>query len=846
MPAAIPAIAGAVVAKAVTYAVGSSLFGAIAGAVVAAGVGSLMADSPDDDFRDQARGIDANIANPVAPIPIIYGRYRRAGDRVYTAVSGSNNKYLHLVISFSEGEIDSFEEIYLDDIPITDSRYSGLVDYGDGQNAHLGTDAQTADTTLVSRLTEWTTNHRLRGVSYLYLRLTYDPQVFSRIPVVSALVKGRKVVDVVAGGSPAWSNNPANCIYDYLTNTRYGRGIPSSEIDLASFQAAHSICAATVSNPPEPAQATYTSDGLINPDQGTLDNLRDLLTSCRGYLIFTGGKYRLIIDQAEASAVSFDETNIVGPMQIALHSKSSRFNRVRARYYNEERNYQPDLLLSDSTGYRTADNGTLLEREIALPFTTDTYRTRRIADIELEQSRKGIILEFSTTLEGLRAEVGDVISITHSAPGWTGKKFRVLGIDVNSSDQISIRAREYDATVYTPTVPPTSPTIPTVSFPPVNDALDEYEGEPDTSYLYSFEKGDVVGWTNDDGSITTTADACVGSVAGLVTHGGGGNTSSASLDIPASFAANVLSLEDNQVRVQMWAKQPSTNNAAGFKARLVGSSESSTWNSFTTSGSCQAFGFIWKPTTPQTSLSLEIQGDSSDSGTAATIIDNVLLFKVPDFIDAANVGTWIGTTAIGTAYIADAAITTAKIADANITNAKIANIDATKITTGTIDADRIGANTITASHITTGTITVTELADEAVTTVDTFVNNSAIDVGTSYVNVGSVTISTINKPVEIFASFNIKRKSTPVTSFDDYFDVEVRRGTTVLYQILDVKLERDVSTSIVTTVPFSKTVIDESPGTGSKTYAIYVRESSTGVRTLSASYRQMMAHEVKK
>lgn len=844
MPAAIPAIAGAIAAKAV----GGGIFGAIVGSVVSAGVGALLQknqDAPDFSFEDQARGINANIANPVAPIPVVYGTYRFAGSRVYTGVGGANNKYLYLVISFSEGEIEEFTDVYLDDVSVTDSRFSGLVSFGDGQNAHLGTDAQTADSVAVSAITDWTTDHRLRGVSYLYMRLTYDPEVFSRIPVVSATVKGKKVVDVVAGGSPVWSDNPANCIYDYLTNTRYGRGIPASEIDVSSFQTAHAICAALISNSPEPSQATYTCDGLINIDRPTLDNLRDLLTSCRGYLTFTGGQYRLIVDQAESSAFAFTESNIVGQMKISLDSKSARFNRVRAQYYNADKNHQPDLVISDSPTYRTADNGTLLERAIELPFTTDVFRARRIAELELKQSRYTIGIEFNSTLEGLRAEVGDVVTITHATPGWTLKKFRVMEIGFDSEDRVNIIAREYQD-IYTPSTPPAAVTPPTITFPPVNDILNERTEEPAISWLYSFENGDIEGWVNDDGSITTTSDSCVGDVAGIVTHGGGGETSSASIEIPDSFAANVLSIVDNQVRLQLWAKQPSAGAASGFKARLVGSSENSGWHSFTTSTSCQAFGFVWKPTTAQTSLTLEIEGDSSDTGTASTIIDNVLLYKLPDFINASNIGTWLGTVAIGSAYIADLAVTTGKIADLAVTSAKVTALDAAKITTGTLDANRIGANTITATHITTGTITVTEIAPDAVTTTDTFVNNSAIDVGTSFVNIGSVTISTISKPVEMFASFNIKRKSTPVTTFDDYFTVEVRRGSTVLYTVEHVKLERDLSTSIITTVPFSKTVIDETPGTGSVTYYMYVKESGTGVRTLSASYRQMMSHEVKR
>jgi hypothetical protein len=38
---------------------------------------------------------------------------------------------------------------------------------------------------------------------------------------------------------------------------------------------------------------------VLNVDQSALDNLRALLTSCRGFLVFSGGKYKLKIDRDE-------------------------------------------------------------------------------------------------------------------------------------------------------------------------------------------------------------------------------------------------------------------------------------------------------------------------------------------------------------------------------------------------------------------------------------------------------------------------------------------------------------------------------------------------------------------
>ena len=47
---------------------------------------------------------------------------------------------------------------------------------------------------LVAADVGWTSAHRLQGVTYLYLRLTYNRDTFPRgIPNIKAVVKGRKL-----------------------------------------------------------------------------------------------------------------------------------------------------------------------------------------------------------------------------------------------------------------------------------------------------------------------------------------------------------------------------------------------------------------------------------------------------------------------------------------------------------------------------------------------------------------------------------------------------------------------------------------------------------------------------
>ena len=424
-----------------------SLAGAVAGAIVTSALSGALAE--DAGMADTASGIQINKNANDAPIPVVYGQRKVGGTRVLMEVTGSNNEYLHIVLATSEGEIDSFENVYLNDVLSTDSRFDNVLDV----YTHTGADAQTADTNLVADVTEWTTDHRLRGTSYVYAKLEYDQDAYpAGIPTITADVKGTKVYDPRTS-TTAWSNNPALCIRDYLTNTRYGRGIDSSLIDDTAFNAAANYCEEDVTIGGE-TKDRYTLNGVVDTSRGSMDVLKRLLTACRGFLVFSGGKYKLIIDKPETATFTFSEDNITGAWSIKLGDKNNQFNRIRANFFNPDRQWQPDIALVDSTALRTQDNGLLLEKTIDLPFTSDIDRAKMITTINLNQSRQQIMVEFSATIEGLRAEVGDVVYVKHATPGWDmlngnqGKLFRVMRITLQNSDEVRVLALEYDVTAY--------------------------------------------------------------------------------------------------------------------------------------------------------------------------------------------------------------------------------------------------------------------------------------------------------------------------------------------------------------------------------------------------------------
>lgn len=439
-----------------------------------------------------AQGLTTNTQSPVAAIPVIYGTRLVGGNFVYIGSSGADNAYLHLVMVIGEGVIKQVGAVYFNDSKVLDMaatasgtrhstaadteytgilgmfmgaigdfiqqispadavdiKYTGLVDI----TWHSGEDDQLADSDAINEIPGWTTDHRLRGTAYLYIRLKYDRDAFATgLPTITANIAGRTIYDPRTGLT-AHSNNPALVLRDYLTHQRYGRGLPASAINDATFSSAANYCDQAVTLGGVQV-ARYTANGVVSAESNSLDVARAMLTACRGMLIFSAGAYKLIIDKPEVPVAAFDEDNIVGAWTISMGDKSSRFNRIRAGFFNSASLWSADIATAESATLRTADNGLILERQFDLPFTSTAERALMIATMNLNQSRQQVAAEFTATIAGMRAEVGDVVYVKHSTPGWdtlnggAGKAFRVLKIALKNDDEVRVSVIEYDATVY--------------------------------------------------------------------------------------------------------------------------------------------------------------------------------------------------------------------------------------------------------------------------------------------------------------------------------------------------------------------------------------------------------------
>ena len=479
------------------------------GDVVDSAIGWLKPDIeiPDfgtGDFDETEKGILLNKQSNDASIPIIYGERLVGGTRVFIETSGTDNTYLYVALVMAEGEINNITEIRVDDKIVTFA--SGFsdgtaieVDSSDTNfykadptvenstaeslirlEPHYGTDGQSAST-LLSTLSNWGSNHKLSGLCYLAIRFKWNQDAFTGIPKVQAKIKGKKIVSYnssLVAQSPAYSTNPAWCLLDYLTNARYGKGLSISDIDLQSFYDASVICTTQVTPYSGASDINiFDTNAVIDTSAKVIDNVRELIKGCRGYLPYSAGKYSLIIETTGTATISLNEDDIFGGLRLESEDKNNKYNRVIVSFVNPDRNYQVDQVQFppiDDSGLPSADQhaimkaddgGFLLEGRFDFKTITSPYQAEEMAEIILRRSRNAKKLGISARAKAYDLTIGDIVNITHSTFGYSSKPFRVVNATFNQDFTMGLSLIEHSDSFYTWATKTQATAVPTTNLP---------------------------------------------------------------------------------------------------------------------------------------------------------------------------------------------------------------------------------------------------------------------------------------------------------------------------------------------------------------------------------------------
>ena len=334
------------------------------------------------------------VRSPVSARQIIYGETRVSGTMVYISTTGTKNEYLHLVIALAGHEVEEIGDVYFnDELALTGAgsaasgRFAGYAEI----YKKLGSDTQTVETNLqtaTSGLTngQWTSNHRLRGIAYLYVQLTWNEEIWvGGIPNVSAMVKGKRVYDPRTA-TTVYSANAALCLRDYLTDTRLGMAMDASEMDDTAFTAAANICDEQVQilpASPTTNENRYEANGVLFTSASPDENIGKLLSAMGGLIAYSGGKIVPYAGGYRIPTVTLSEGDFAGAVQIQTKTSArDRVNAVKGVFVSAKSEWQPtDFPPLVSSTYYAEDGNIRYYRDVVLPFTTSSSCAQRLARI---------------------------------------------------------------------------------------------------------------------------------------------------------------------------------------------------------------------------------------------------------------------------------------------------------------------------------------------------------------------------------------------------------------------------------------------------------------------------------
>jgi len=406
------------------------------------------------------------VRSPVSARQIVYGETRVSGTIVYISTTGTKNEYLHLVIALAGHEVEEIGDVFFnDEVALTGAgsaasgRFAGYAEI----YKKLGSDTQTVETNLQSATSgltngQWTSNHRLRGIAYIYVRLIWNEKVWvGGIPNVTAMVKGKKVYDPRTS-TTAYSANAALCLRDYLTDTRLGMAMDGTEMDDTAFTAAANICEEQVQilpASPTTYENRYEANGVLFTSASPDENIGKLLSAMGGLIAYSGGKIVPYAGGYRIPTVTLTESDFAGSVQVQTKTSArDRVNAVKGVFVSAKSEWQPtDFPPLVSSTYYAEDGNIRYYRDVILPLTTSSSCAQRLARIELRRARQEITMTARFKLDAMQLRAGDTVMLTNAKFGWTDKVFEVMDWNFASDGEppqltVQMTLRETASAVY--------------------------------------------------------------------------------------------------------------------------------------------------------------------------------------------------------------------------------------------------------------------------------------------------------------------------------------------------------------------------------------------------------------
>ena len=253
----------------------------------------------------------------------------------------------------------------------------------------------------------WTADHRLRGRSYIAVRLIQpsykgsdyaespEARFWTGRPALRFLVKGMKLT-WPGQAAPQWTRNAAAIRYWWLTARR---GLPADLIPRADFDAAYQTCDEDVDRVLtqeqldagfEPRVKRYTIDGIVESGDDPVRVERDMDIAWAGVVLTADGYCRFRPGKLEPVVGHITEDQMLGPPTLTpVKPMQQRVNALKGRLGQSRQHQWLEAGVGEVIDEPAeARDGERRYRDLGIgPFVVDGLTWRRLMAIILRVAR---------------------------------------------------------------------------------------------------------------------------------------------------------------------------------------------------------------------------------------------------------------------------------------------------------------------------------------------------------------------------------------------------------------------------------------------------------------------------
>lgn len=248
------------------------------------------------------------------------------------------------------------------------------------------------------------------GYALLAIEGMSSEDIQGPFPNVTTVIEGRQVRVAGFAVPRTFSDNPAWCVMDIMTDSTIGMGIPDAEIDIASFSQ-WAIRSAVLIND----KRRNTLDYILDEEKGYQRVLAEMTDSSHVEIINTEGFWSPRIIAESTPTFLLSETSITN-LVVEYFYDTHETNVVDIRFLNRRDSHKPSTLSWPQLADWPAD---VRKKSIELRGVTDEEEVQRYAEVFINEAfsiRRRIT--FNASLQAFTLQKYDTFYFSHSLPGW--------------------------------------------------------------------------------------------------------------------------------------------------------------------------------------------------------------------------------------------------------------------------------------------------------------------------------------------------------------------------------------------------------------------------------------------